>query len=657
MLRRCLVSYATKALTSAVKTQHLSGRFKRSVLQKKSYRTILRKQNVRKLITARGKLVAEKTSAMKAQLANTTNARDVLIAQLADQIFSRGHEYHSTATNITYVPDGNPATPEIVLVGRSYTGKSSLLRSLFRHARAAGRGNTLQRRDGINFYTVGGGVFNIADTPGFGGTSVPWSAVLQQAILVRNYVRCRPNLKMMYYIMDVSTSGGVYIQDLDLLKFFASEVPNFTIVLTKADRMPSGDFFKQNETKRFNVLDVKKELLRNDIEHPMLVTSAFEMGGIDALRYDMTLHVVHSLPSEALTLTEARKLSDRIFKQDELASVRQLSIPPSDVDAAVFQWKLDVKREHAAAAAAAAASVNTPFMLSEGDEPSDATPAAEQGGGVEAANVASFPDALVAAGTSSTTTTAVVHKGDIPPYQRLLGKLNNHALMKKVHETSPWRNPLLWPANIVPTKHPKKNIMRCPQAPDNPYLTQAHFVAPRADMNFRRPNIGLRRGGTKGRYEADDPRVALQNAKFTIPYFPDIVDVRMFPKPWMFLGSKEHYYEQHGGRELGIRLARFALEGIVDPLSDTPSQNNPLLNAEVKRLELVAAQGMKPNPPPSDTLTQAASSSTPPLLGAESERPTAAVQPVEDQPSPRSTAAGSIPALSRIRHIKPHPHQ
>jgi GTP-binding protein EngB required for normal cell division len=638
MLRRCIVRFVAP-LTQSVATNPLSTRFRRSAVafQKMAYRKIIRKDAVRKARSARGKLIAEKTAAMKEQLANTTNARDILIAQLADQIFSRGHEFHSTATNITYVPDGNPATPEIVLVGRSQSGKSSLLRSLFRESRAVGRGNTLQRRDGVNFYSVGGGVFNIADTPGFGGTSVPWSAVLQSAILVRNYVRCRPNLKMMYYVMDANTSGGVYIQDLDLLKFFSSEVPNFTIVLTKADRLPSAvGHHRFRDTKQFNVLDIKKELLRNDIEHPMLVTSAYEMGGIDTLRYDITMHVVHSLPSEALTLTEARKLSDRLFTQDELASVRRLSIPPTDVDEAIFKWKLDVTKEHAEAAAnSLLIDAGHQELNASGNEPQNSTKT-----GVQA-------DAVTQAGTS-----AVVHKSDIPPYQRLLSKLNNEALMKKVHETSPWRNPLLWPANVVPTKHPRKNIMRCPQDPDNPYLSQAHFVAPRADMNFRRPNVGFRRCGKKGKYEPDDPRVALQNTQFTIPFFPDIVDVRMLPKPWMFLGSKEHYYERPGGRSLGIRLARYAQQGMVDPLSDTPSSDNPLLNAEVRRLELAAASGFE-----RQRLAIAApdvKKNVALLSDAGGDRVSATSQCVaKGESSPRVEAAVRTTPSSKIRHIKP----
>lgn len=134
-------------------------------------------------------------------------------------------------------------------------------------------------------------------------------------------------------------------------------------------------------------------------------------------------------------------------------------------------------------------------------------------------------------------------------------KVSNKQLMKYVDETSPWRNPLYWPTNVIPTRHPRSNIMRCPEDPNNPYLTQPVFVAPRADMNFRRPNVGVRQSSQKGKYEADKP-LALLLKQYTIPYFPDIVDVDMHPLPWAFLGSRELYYEKNGARELAIRLTR-----------------------------------------------------------------------------------------------------
>lgn len=589
IMRRSLQKWAKPTIPSAGGLTEVTKTAALSLKDKKGHSQELRRQRkediVRKIRTKRTKLIRNKTIAMREELTRTTNARDVLVAQLADQIFSRGHEFHSTACNVSFVPDGNPACPEVALVGRSKVGKTSLLRALFRESRAAGRGATPVRCDAMNFYAVGGGVFNICDTPGFGGTSVPWSVMLQFAVLIRNFVRSRPNLKMLYYCMDVHPKYGMYIQDIDILKFMSAEVPNFTIVLTKGDHLSQskslkGASLRQDEDASyfFTPSDVRKELIRNDIEHPVLVTSAFEMGGIDTLRYDMVMNVVHSLPTEKLTLTEARKLSERLMTQAEIASVRPLSIAPTEVDDQLREWNAEIEEERLLASGKESLQLGSDGegrSRDDGDNGCPAGPVSVTEGAVADLNT------RLAQNTSELSCAPKT----MSPYQTLMKKLNNDSLLKYVHDTSPWRNPAIWPRNVVPTKHPRKNIMRCPEDPDNPYLTQPHFVAPRADMYFRRPNVGCRRGAEKGRYEADVSIHRLSSQRYSIPYFPDIVDVNMFPMPWMFLGSKEAYYETPGGRALGVKLTRYVTAGQINPLSDNPAPENPLMTGEVRKLE------------------------------------------------------------------------
>ena len=161
---------------------------------------------------ARRQQIRDTTAAIVAEVEHTTDARDLLLAQLTNQIFSRGHTFHSSACNITYVPDGNPATPEIAFAGRADVGKTSLLRSLFRESRTVGRSNTKTRTDAMNFFNVGG-VFNIVDLLALAARRLH-AQMLQNAILLRNFVRCRPNLKMLYYCMDVHYLGGVAVPDL-----------------------------------------------------------------------------------------------------------------------------------------------------------------------------------------------------------------------------------------------------------------------------------------------------------------------------------------------------------------------------------------------------------------------------------------------------------
>ncbi|KPA86267.1 putative mitochondrial hypothetical protein [Leptomonas pyrrhocoris] len=627
MICRTLQRLCNAALTDSVAT-HSAGsrglhRSKAAVQEQLKHRLRQRRQQ-------RGRNIAAKEAEVQRSIEGVTSSRDLLVSQLADQIFSRGHRHVASATHVGFVPDGNPATPLVAIAGRERCGKTSLLRSLFRSASEVGRSNRQLRRDAMNFFNVGD-VFNVVDLPGCGGTSVPWSAVLQHAVLLRNFARCQPSLKMLYYCMDVHYKHGVYIQDIDLLRFLAREVPNFTIVITKADQI------NDRAIRTVHMADIHKELLYNDIHHPVLVTSAFHMGGVDTLRYDMAMNCLHALPTDRLTLTEARRLSARLFSQKELSTIRPLAIAPSFVEDERQAWLEDIRlteqqdegeafvpmyngeaqaedinddgndgvdrddhtgphyRPEEAAdleyseAESAMFAHSTAGATRGREEGNDPTAAAQETTSLSSHELRAdtdLPDMIKSLVTSSSTAIPVVFDDPVTQvaYERVVKTLRNKALLRYIDVTSPWRNPLRWPRNVVPTKHPKSNIMRCPEAPENPYLFQSQFVAPRADMYFRRPNIGARKSSQKGKYEADRP-LAFLVKNYTIPYFPDIVDTAMQPTPWAFLGSREAYYERNSGRQLGVRLLSYATDGTMNPLSDTPAPAQPALTKEVQRLE------------------------------------------------------------------------
>lgn len=518
---------------------------------------------------------------MKHSVSSTTDARDLIMAQLSDQIFGKGHSYVATAMNIGFIPDGNPAMPLVAFSGRGQVGKTSLLRSIFRSPSHVSRSNRQQRRDAINYLNVGD-VFNVADLPGYGGTSVPWSCVLQHAALLRNYVRAQPSLKMLYYCMDVHYKHGIYVQDIDMLQFLSKEVPNFTIVITKAEQLGQG-----GGGKLLRMQDIRQELLYNDIHHPVMVTSAYRMGGIDTLRFDMVMNCLHSLPTERLTFTEAKRLSERLLSQKELSTVRAFPVPPTQLDDQLRAWNAEVAEEIPSA----------PLLLEEAQDQGSlgtsrsllhSVPEESSGEdfGMDVTAVAeSVKKDLLAKANEKEHLVAFPHDPLLQAaYERVLQKTQNKGLMTFVQDTSPFRNPLNWPTHVVPTKHPKSNVMRCPGNLENPYLFQPTFVAPRADMYFRRPNVGTRKASKKGRYEADQPLAYLVKP-YTIPFFPDIVDTNMHPQPWTFLGSREAYHERGGGRQLGLRLSEHARDGETNPLLDVPAPSNQELTKELKLLE------------------------------------------------------------------------
>ncbi|EPY23274.1 hypothetical protein STCU_07786 [Strigomonas culicis] len=401
--------------------------------------------------------------------------------------------------------------PLVALAGRGVVGKTSLLRSLFRSPTEVSRSNRVLRRDAMNYFNVGD-VFNIVDLPGFGGTSLPWSTLLQHAVLVRNFARVQPSLKMIYYCMDVHYKHGVYVQDIDMLRFLSQEVPNFTIVITKAEQI--------NEQSRsqnfFRMEDIRKELMFNDIQHPVLITSAYRMGGIDTLRFDMVMNALHALPTEHLTYTEAKRLSQRLFSQAELGTVRPLLIPPTQLDDEVAAWNREVREayrefeeaeEPASSEALAtgpgesqgngAASTSAADEETKKGETSSVVGAKEEEFAVDAASVAEEAEALNRALTvvDPEMETALKTFGNNvelqEAYRQVVKTTRNKGLMQYVKETSPWRNPPSLALQCGADQTSQGEHHALPGGPEQPVLDTGPLCRPRADFYFRRPNVGF----------------------------------------------------------------------------------------------------------------------------------------------------------------------
>lgn len=162
--------------------------------------------------------------------------------------------------------------------------------------------------------------------------------------------------------------------------------------------------------------------------------------------------------------------------------------------------------------------------------------------------------------------------------------------------TSPWRNPLLWPSNVVPAAHNlRKNLVYHPDAPNNPYVFTARFASNREDMIFKAPG-GRPRGVGKGGYvpEPDTPR------RLSIPYaILGVADVPVRPLPFAFLrtGYKGFWTLPELRRE-AVQLQTEAVAATINPLLAEPAPDQPLLAAEVKKLEL--AERLRALPPVPD---------------------------------------------------------
>jgi len=432
--------------------------------------------------------------------------REQKIAALADGVFSKGARHVGMSCNIAHLPEGNPAVPEIVLCGPCGVGKSTLVRALLKRESPAYKSRARSCRDGINYYLVGSS-FYLVDTPGIGGKFVPWSYVLQFSCLVFNLVNCRPNLRHVYYCMTLTKDNNISVRDMDTILFLSQDVPNFTIVITQCDR------------KFTDPTEAVWRLRLKGIEQPIIACSGKDLGGVDTLRFDMVQHCVSTLPTENLSQLSFRRMSFRLLTVSQLSLVRPVFVTPQHND----QQRLDWDLEKADASSEGTAAL-MPYLP---------------------------PSAL-----------------DV---RRATYKLTDKKYSEFIRKTSPWRNPLLWPSYVQPLSGLRRNIVRCPEDPTNPYLEQPRLVSHRADYVWRRRegrfSSSLRKSKKSvralGGYFQENPNRFM--AKYSIPYYPDIVPISVRPSPFTFVGSTPvGGYFDYNNKGLCIARLTAAVRGYVD---------------------------------------------------------------------------------------------
>lgn len=127
----------------------------------------------------------------------------------------------------------SPALPEIVVLGRSNVGKSSLLNALFGR-RLARVSNTPGRTALINVYRLPG--FYLLDLPGYGFARVSHKERARYQALVRGVLEGRSTLSGVLWLLDIRHDPTA--DDQAYADLLAARALPVLVALTKADKLP-----------------------------------------------------------------------------------------------------------------------------------------------------------------------------------------------------------------------------------------------------------------------------------------------------------------------------------------------------------------------------------------------------------------------------------
>lgn len=127
---------------------------------------------------------------------------------------------------------------EVAIVGRSNSGKSSVLNQLTQNKSLARTSKTPGRTQLINLFTIDD-KRRIADLPGYGFAKVPQAMKLQWQTLLDGYLRSRESLRGLILVMDIRHP----LKDFDRKFLIWSAQSNLSvhILLNKSDKLTLHD--------------------------------------------------------------------------------------------------------------------------------------------------------------------------------------------------------------------------------------------------------------------------------------------------------------------------------------------------------------------------------------------------------------------------------
>jgi GTP-binding protein len=162
-------------------------------------------------------------------------------------LFAREVTFMKSAVSLDTLPPMGP--PEICFAGRSNVGKSTLINALTNHHGLARASNTPGRTQELNYFALntadGRPRLYVVDLPGYGFAKAPKYKVAAWTKLTREFLRGRATLRRIFLLVD--SRHGLKDVDLELMDMLDETAVIYQIVLTKADKIKTGQLARVKE--------------------------------------------------------------------------------------------------------------------------------------------------------------------------------------------------------------------------------------------------------------------------------------------------------------------------------------------------------------------------------------------------------------------------
>lgn len=147
------------------------------------------------------------------------------------------------------IDDYKEDVSEILFIGRSNVGKSSLINLLTNKNRLAFVSSKPGHTRLLNYYLVDNSFF-LVDAPGYGYSAIDKKFYLEYEKMMDKYFDNNKNLKLVVLLIDSRRGIGEYEQDL--FDYFNYKQVNFAVIFTKTDKTNQSERAKiKNEVKKY----------------------------------------------------------------------------------------------------------------------------------------------------------------------------------------------------------------------------------------------------------------------------------------------------------------------------------------------------------------------------------------------------------------------